>query len=282
MLGLTLEGGASRSIYSAGVMDALLEEGIMADVIVGVSAGISFATSYASKQKGRTLDIALKYFGDKRYLGIRHLLNPKNRSLYNLDFVFYEIPEHLAPFDYDAFAAYEGKIFGVLTDLETGEAIYPEIPRDDHTGLYLRASCALPIMFPSFNINGREYMDGGIVDSIPYKKAMEEGCDKNIVVLTREDTYRKTTDKGTAYAAKKFKKYKAFSQKLLERADMYNGKVEDLQRLEKEGKVFIFRPDDTKGIGRTESDPVVLKRLYDKGMNDVKSRINGLREYLNK
>lgn len=282
MLGLTLEGGASRSIYSCGIMDVLLEEGIIADRIVGVSAGIAFAISYASKQHGRNLEIALKYFHDKRYMGIRHLINPLNRSFYNLDFVFYELPEHLVPFDYDAFEAYPGKIFGVLTDIETGEAIYPEIPRDDHKCTYLRASCALPIMFPVFKINGHKYMDGGIVDSIPYKKVMEEGCDKNIVVLTREVGYRKTTDRGTAYAAKKFKKYKKFSERLLGRADMYNGKVAELEQLEKEGKVFIFRPDDTKGIGRTESDPKVLQMLYDKGVNDARSRMEELKEYLAK
>ncbi len=282
MLGLTLEGGGSRSVYSAGVLDTLLEEGIMADVIVGVSAGIAFGTSYASRQKGRTLEIALKYFHDKRYLGIKHLLNPKNKSYYNMDFVFYEIPEHLVPFDYDAFEKYEGKILGVLTDLETGEAVYPEIPRDDHKQTHLRASCALPVLFPVFEIDGRKYMDGGIVDSIPYKKAMEEGCDKNIVILTREDTYRKTTDKATAFAAKRFKKYKTFSKKILERADMYNGKVEELLKLEKEGKVFIFRPDDTTGVARTESDPEVLQRLYNKGVNDAKSRMAELREYLAK
>lgn len=282
MLGLTLEGGASRSIYSCGVMDVLLEEGIIADRIIGVSAGISFATSYASKQKGRNLRIALKYFHDKRYMGIKHLLNPKNRSFYNLDFVFRELPEKLDPLDYEAFEAYEGKIFGVLTDIETGEALYTEIPRDDHEGLYLRASCALPILFPVFEINGRKYMDGGIVDSIPYKKAMEEGCDKNIVVLTREVGYKKTTDRSTAYAARRFKKYKKFSERLLGRADMYNGKIAELERLEKEGKVFIFRPDDTKGIGRTESDPKVLQMLYDKGVNDARSRMTELKEYLAK
>ena len=282
MLGLTLEGGASRSIYSCGVMDVLLEEGIMADRVIGVSAGVSFATSYVAKQHGRNLRIAKKYFHDKRYMGIRHLLNPKNKSYYNLDFVFYELPERLDPLDYEAFESYEGKFFGVLTDIETGEAIYPEIPRDDHEGIYLRASCALPILFPVFKINGRKYMDGGIVDSIPFKKAMEEGCDKNIVVLTREIGYRKTTDRSTAYAARKFKKYKKFSDRLLGRADMYNGKVAELEKLEKEGKVFIFRPDDTKGIGRTESDPEVLQMLYDKGVNDAKRRMAELKEYLAK
>ncbi|MBQ7793556.1 MAG: patatin family protein [Clostridia bacterium] len=282
MLGLTLEGGASRSVYSCGVMDVLLEEDIMADVIVGVSAGAAFSLSYAARQHGRNREVALKYMPDKRYMGFKHLLNPKNRSIYNLDFVFYELPEKLLPFDYEAFEAYHGKIFGVLTDIETGEAVYRELPRDDHKCMYLRASCALPLLFPIFELDGRKYMDGGIVDSIPYKKAMEEGCDKNIVVLTREVGYKKTTDRSTAFAARRFRHYEEFSDKLLKRADMYNTKIAELEQLEKEGKVFIFRPDDTTGIARTESDPKVLEMLYNKGADDARRRMAELKEYLSK
>ncbi len=282
MLGLILEGGASRTVYSCGVMDVLLEENIIADVVVGVSAGAAFGTSYVSGQHGRNLEVAMKYMPDKRYSGFRHLMNPKNRSIYNLDFVFYELPEHLVPFDYEAFENYKGKFYCVLTDINTGEAMYRELPRDDHKLMYVRASCALPLLFPVFEIEGKKVMDGGIVDSIPYKKAMEEGCDKNIVILTRETGYRKTTDRATAYAARKFRKYEKFSEKLLARADMYNTKVAELEQMEREGKVFIFRPDDTKGIGRTESSPEVLKMLYDKGVNDARSRMAELKEYLAK
>lgn len=282
MLGLTLEGGASRSVYSCGILDVLLEESIIADCIVGVSAGISFGISYASGQHGRNLRLATEFMPDKRYMGVRHLLNRKNRSLYNLDFVFYEVPEKLLPFDYDAFAKYPGKVFGVLTDIETGEPEYVEIPRDDHQCTYLRASCALPILFPVFEINGHKYMDGGIVDSIPFRKAMDEGCDKNIIILTREAGYRKTTDRSTTIAARKFKKYEKFSEALLGRADMYNRKIAELEQLEREGKVFVFRPDNIQGIGRTESNPEVLKMLYDKGMNDARMRMTELKEYFAK
>ncbi len=282
MLGLILEGGASRTMYSCGVMDVLLEENIIADVVVGVSAGAAFGMSYVAGQHGRNLEVAMKYMHDKRYSGFRHLINPKNHSIYNLDFVFYELPEHLVPLDYEAFQSYKGKFFCVLTDINTGEVMYREIPRDDHKLTYIRASCALPVLFPVFEIEGKKVMDGGIVDSIPYKKAMEEGCDKNIVILTRESSYRKTTDRATAYAARKFRKFKKFSDKILQRADMYNGKVAELEKLEREGKVFIIRPDDTKGIGRTESNPEVLKMLYDKGVADARKRMAELKEYLSK
>lgn len=282
MLGLTLEGGAARSVFAAGVTDVLLEENIIADVIVGVSAGIAFATSYASGQHGRNLEIALHYMPTKKYMGLRHLLNPKNRSYYNMDYVFYDIPEHIVPFDYAALAAYPGKIYCVVTNLDTGKPEYIELPRTDHRNMYMRASCALPIMFPIFHLDGKNYMDGGITDSIPYKKAMDEGCDKNIVILTREIGYTKTTDRATAYAARKFRKYSEFSAAILHRADMYNRKVAELEELERRGKVFILRPDTTEGIARTESDPKVLRMLYDKGADLMRSRIGELRDYLAK
>lgn len=281
MLGLTLEGGAARTVFSCGVMDELLREGIMADCIVGVSAGISFGVSYASGQIGRNLKLATEFMPDKRYMGIRHLINPKNRSLYNLDFVFYEVPEHLLPFDYDAFAQYWGKVFGVVSNIETGTVEYPQIPRTDHKCMYLRASCALPVLFPVINIDGKKYMDGGIMDSIPFKKAISEGCDKNIVILTRERGYRKETDRTTKYAAWRFRKYKAFSEAILSRAERYNQTLKELEELEEQGKVFVFRPSNIKGIGRTEAHKEVLRRLYEQGEECARNRMSELKQYLN-
>lgn len=280
MLGITMEGGASRTVFSCGVLDVLMEENIVADCFVGVSAGISFGISYLSGQHGRNYTLATEYMPKKKYMHPMHLLNPKNRSIYNLDYVFDEVPNKLLPFDYDALKRYPGKAFAVLTNVDTAEAEYHEIPRDDRKSIYLRASCALPMLFPIFTINGHRYMDGGIADSIPYKKAMAEGCDKNIVILTREASYRKRTDRATEIAARKFKKYPEFSAALMSRAERYNNANEELLKLEKEGRVFIFRPDSTEGIGRTESDAKVLASLYDKGYNQAKQRLGELKEYL--
>lgn len=282
MLGLTLEGGASRTVFSCGVMDVLLEENIIADCFVGVSAGISFGVSYVSGQIGRNLKLATDYMPKKKYMSPIHLLNPKNRSIYNLDYVFRKVPQKLLPFDYDAFAKYPGKVYAVVSNIKTGKAEYCEVPRDDYNFMYLRASCALPILFPVIKINKKKYMDGGIIDSIPYKKAMEEGCDKNIIILTREKGYVKHTDKATEFAARKFRKYPEFSKALLTRADRYNETEAELSRLEKNGEVFIFRPDSTEGISRTESDPKVLKMLYDKGYNQARARLSELKKYLAK
>lgn len=282
MLGLILEGGASRTVYSCGVMDVLMKEKIIADCIVGVSAGISFGVSYASGQYGRNLRLATEFMPSKKYMGIAHLLNPKNRSLYNLDYAFYEVPERLLPFDYEAFAAYPGKVFAGVTNLDTGEAEFLPVDRSDHHTMMLRASCALPLLFPVITINGKRYMDGGISDAIPFKKALDEGCDKNIIILTRERGYIKHTDKSTELAARRFRKYKQFSEKLLTRADRYNAQTAELEAAESRREVFVFRPESTRGIERTESNPDTLRMLYDMGYADATARMNELREYLEK
>ena len=146
-LGITMEGGASRTVFSCGVTDAFLEEDIMPDYFVGVSAGIAYGVSYLSRQKGRNLTIIQKYMNDKRYMGVRHLL--KNRNFYNIPFVFGEIPNKLESFDFEAFEAYPGKVEACVTNIHSGKAEYLEVPRKDEKFEVLVASCALPILFRS-------------------------------------------------------------------------------------------------------------------------------------
>ena len=189
-VGLVLEGGASRSLFTCGVLDALLEEEIFADCVVGVSAGIAYGTSYVSRQKGRNLELSLKYMSDPRYMGFKHLLNPKNRSYYNREFAFLRIPKELVPFDFDAYTqnAENCEVYATLTNINTGQAEYHLLSTTDwdrHINT-MWASCALPLMFQPEYIDGNPYLDGGVADPIPYKKAIDLGCDKIITVLTRE------------------------------------------------------------------------------------------------
>lgn len=147
-LGITMEGGASRTLFSSGVTDAFLEEGIMPDYLIGVSAGIAYGVSYLSKQKGRNLAIAQEYMADKRYMGPRHLLNRSNRSYYNISFVFSEIPNQLVPFDYEEFERFPGKVVATVTNIHTGKAEYLEVPRRDEKFDMLLASCSYhPLSF---------------------------------------------------------------------------------------------------------------------------------------
>lgn len=279
-LGIVLEGGASRTAFSCGVLDFFLEQNIIADYLIGVSAGIAYGSSYASGQLGRNLEINRRFLPDKRYMGMRHLLSRKNRSYYNLQFVFDEVPNHLLPFDYEAFRAYPGKVVAVVTNIKTGLAEYMEVPWDDKQLTVIRASCALPFLFKPIEINGTLYMDGGLSDSIPYQKALDEGCDRIIVVLTRERRYRKAPDPSAKLAERVYHQYPNLVRDLRVRHEVYNNSIDNLSKLENQGKVFVIAPDDTHGIGRTESNPDILCNFQQEGYEKAKSVYPALQEYL--
>ena len=241
--GIVFEGGAFRTIFSCGVMDAFLEKNIMPDYIIGVSAGAAYGVSYASRQPGRNLKIILDYCDDKRYMGINNLLNPKNKCYYGLDFAYDTIPNKLVPFDYDEFDNYHGEFYAVVTNVLTGESEYMKYTTADRNNLILKATCALPILFPNIYINDTPYLDGGLSDSIPYEKAFEDGCDRVVVVLTREPGYKKSTTSSTKAMARAYHRYPNIAIDLVKRAGRYNHSLKKLRRLEKEGKVIVIRPD---------------------------------------
>lgn len=277
-LGITMEGGASRTVFSCGVTDAFLEEDIMPDYFIGVSAGIAYGVSYLTKQKGRNLELATKYMGDKRYMGPKHLL--KNRNFYNLAFAFDEVPNKLLPFDLDAFEAYPGKVVAGVTNIHTGKPEYVEVPRRDDKYEVLVASCALPILFQPVKIGKHYYLDGGLSDSIPYKQAIKEGCDKNIVILTRERGYVKKQERAGKISQKLYKKYPKIVEDLQSRPERYNACVQELLEKEKAGEVFVIAPRDTYGVGRTESNPDKLCKLYEEGYRQAKELMPALKKYL--
>lgn len=277
--GLVLEGGASRTYFSCGVLDGLLEKELYADYLIGVSAGISFGVSYTSKQYKRNYSIMEKYQNDKRYMGVRHLLDRKNRSYYNLDFVFEEIPNKLLPFDFETFYGRDSECKAVVTRLEDGKPDYLEIP-EDNSFQVLRASCALPLLFQPIEIDGVRYMDGGVSDSIPFEKAFEDGCDKIIVILTHPKGYKKEYEKATPLVKAAYRKYPKFVESFLNRPEKYNRALDRLGQLEKQGKALILAPNDTYGIGRTEGDPKKLEKLYNEGYDCFIENEAALRKFL--
>ncbi len=277
-LGITMEGGASRTVFSCGVADAFLEEGIMPDYFIGVSAGIAYGVSYLSKQKGRNLTIIQKYMNDKRYMGLRHLL--KNRNFYNIPFVFEEIPNKLEAFDFEAFEAFPGKVEACVTNIHTGKAEYLEVPRRDDKFEVLVASCALPILFQPVKVGKHYYLDGGVSDSVPYKRAIEQGCDKNIVILTRERDYVKKSERAGNVSMKLYKKYPHIAEDLKTRPQRYNACMQELLEQEKAGEVFVIAPETTYGISRTESNPDKLTKLYKEGYRQAKRQMADLKRYL--
>ena len=167
---LVLEGGASRGYFSVGIMDVFMEQGIRLNYVIGASAGIANGVSYVSGQIGRGYRIGTEFTQDKRYMGIKHLLNPKNRSLYNIDFVFNQLPNKYLPYDYEALKAFGEDVYAVATSIESGEAEYLPVTVKDKTCRALLASCALPILFPEIDVGGKLYMDGGISDPFRWKK----------------------------------------------------------------------------------------------------------------
>lgn len=279
-LGMVCEGGASRTAFSCGVLDAFLEENLMPDYFIGVSAGIAFGVSYLSKQKGRNLTILEEYMADKRYMGLKYLFDRSKKTYYNIDFVFDEVPNKLLPFDYETFAAYPGVVEAAVTNIHTGKAEYLKVPQSIEMKDTLVASCSLPILFQPVKIGHHYYLDGGIADSIPYKHTLEKGCDKLIVILTRERGYVKTTEKAIRLTDKLYRKYPKIVEAVDTRAERYNQDIKDLEKLEKEGKVFVIAPETTLGVGRTESDPQKLRELYEEGLRIGRERMEDLRRYL--
>ena len=280
-VGLVIEGGASRTYFACGVMDWLLSEDIHTDYIIGVSAGISFGVSYCSRQFERNLRILENYEEDKRYMGARHLLNRKNKSYYNLEFVFETIPKQLVPFDYETFYNRKESCIAVVTRLDSGKAEYFEMPKDDNFDL-LKASCALPILFKPMEVNGVKYMDGGIADSIPFQKAFDDGCDKVMVLLSHPRGYIKGKEAATPLVKLSYRKHPEFLQTFLTRPQRYNESIKALEKYEKEGKALVIAPtaEELKGIGRTEKRVSLLKPLYKSGFEAASARAEEIKRFL--
>lgn len=278
--GLVLEGGALRTIFSSGVCDAFLDAGLpLPDYTVGVSAGIAYGVSYLSRQSRRNLKLVTTYANDRRYMGWRNFADPRNRSYFGLKFAYETIPNELLPFDYDTFEAYPGTVEAVVTNLNTGRADYLPVPRRDGHNLLLQATCAIPLMFPVIHLDGQPYLDGGCADPIPWKHAFDMGCDRVVVILTRERDYRKEPDRTIRVLSRAFRKYPAFLETMRHRAELYNASREELFALEKAGKVLVIAPEDTLGCSRTEKDMEVIRALWQIGYFAGRRSANEVRAF---
>lgn len=281
-LGIVMEGGASRTIFSCGVTDVFMDEDLYPDYLIGVSAGIAYGVSYASKQRGRNADFTQKYMGKKIYKGMHHFFNPAKRCFYNLSFAFDKVPNELVPFDYEALANYPGRVISTVTNIETGKAEYFDIPPYETLWETTIASCSLPVLFPPVKLGDNYYLDGGLADPIPYKQAIREGCEKVIVILTRERDYIKTEkDRGTGIVNRVYRKYPAIVNCMEQRIDSYNRLKEELLREEEKGNIFLVAPRDTYGVSLTEGDWNLLEKLYQHGIDVAREQMGAIKEYLN-
>lgn len=276
-IGLVLEGGAMRGLYTAGVLDVFLDNNIKVDGIIGVSAGVLFGVNYLSKQKGRGIRYNKKFAKDKRYMGMRSFLTTGN--IVNKDFAYYEIPTKLDIFDEETFEKSDTDFWATVTNIETGEAEYIKLEKPIDQMEVLRATSAMPLVSKIVEWNNKKYLDGGVSDSIPVEKCKSMGYDKIIVVLTRTIEYRKK--KANSLLAKtKYKKYPKLVRIMENRYKKYNETVEKIIDMENKKEIFVIRPSKDLKLKRIEKDVDKLQAMYDLGISDCKKCLEELKEYI--
>ncbi len=275
--GLVLEGGAMRGMYTAGVLDTFLEQGITMDAVVGVSAGALFGVNYLSGQRGRVIRYNKRFNGDKDYMGLRPLL--RERNIVSTSYAYQEVPQRLDPFDDAAYQRSGVPFYAVVTNIKTGEPEYMQIHSVFAQMDTLRASGSMPFVSTPVRINRKSYLDGGIADSIPYAWLSKQGCDRLVVVLTRDMHYRKKP-MNEKLIRLFYRRYPKLANQLMHRHDTYNRAVEELSKWEEEGRAFVIRPSSPIAIGRIEKDPEKLQAVYELGRRDAQAQMDRLREYL--
>lgn len=266
--GLIIEGGGMRGMYTAGVLDFFMEKDLYFSDCYAVSAGACHASSYYSKQIGRSLKVTLDYIHDKSYCSVNSLI--KTGDMFGVEMLYNRIPNELVLYDYDAFDKFNGNFYSVVTNCKTGKAEYIKIQDMKKDIVAVRASSSLPLLSRIVEINGEKYLDGGITDSIPIKKSIEDGHNKNVVILTRDKTYRKTKASFLHLFKIKYKKYPKLIKAIENRYKMYNSTIDFIEEKRKSGEIFIIQPRNPVNISRLEKDKSKLKSLYDEGYNDAK------------
>lgn len=279
MTGLVLEGGAMRGLFTAGVLDVLMENGIVLDGTIGVSAGAVFGCNYQSGQIGRTLRYNLRFSRDWRYCSLRSLL--LTGDLYGAQFCYWTLPMELDLFDYEAYAANPHPFYVVCTDVDTGEAAYRLCSRADGDDReWFRASASMPMVSRVVEVNGRRLLDGGIVDSVPIRYFESIGYERNVVVLTQPEGFVKTASRGLTLLKAAMRKFPRVAQALQHRHEVYNETTAYIARREQEGAAFVIRPPKALEMSRTEHDPVKLASAYNTGREEALRRLDELKQFL--
>lgn len=277
--GLVLEGGGMKGLYTSGVLDYFMDQGLMFDTCYGVSAGAINMVSYISKQRGRTLRVYSENLNNWRYLSIRSLI--LTGDIFGADFCYRKIPEEIDLFDYEEYLKYEGKAYAVVTNIKTGKPEYIHLKDMKKDMEALRASGSLPLVSRNVRIGDNLYLDGGVTDFVPFKKAMADGLKKNVVIMTKEAGYkRKPAGKEIHLIRLKYRKYPELVKAMEVRHKRYNAMLKELDKEEAAGNVFVIRPKKALPVGRLEKDVSKLKVAYDTGYQDAKEIYPKLMEYL--
>lgn len=279
-IGLILEGGGMRGIYTAGVLDFFIEKNIEVDITIGVSAGSCHASSYLSKQYKRAYNATVDYINDKRYLSFSNLI--KTGSIFGMDFMFNKIPNELNIYDYDTFAKSKSKFVVVATNCETGSPEYFELKDLKKEIIYMQASCSIPMFANIVEIDDFKLVDGGVSDSIPIEYSLNQGYKKNIVVLTRDITYKKNKQKFLPIVNKKYKKYPNLVKAIENRHLNYNKSLNLVNQLEKDGDVLVIRPKKPVNVSQIEKNAKKLTSLYEEGYDDAKELYDKILDFIKK
>lgn len=277
--GLILEGGAMRGMFTCGVLDVFMENGISFDGAAGISAGATFGCNLKSRQIGRALRYNMKFSRDWRYCSLKSLI--KTGDLYGAEFCYHTIPEKLDPFDRAAFESDPMEFYIGATDVETGEVRFHKCtdggPRDIE---WMRASASMPVVSNIVTVDGYKMLDGGIVCSVPYEYMEEQGYNRNVIVLTRQKGYRKKKSSIVPLVKLVLRKYPAMGRAMAVRHIVYNAQMDEIERKEARGEVLVIRPPEDPGIGRTEKDPAELERVYQMGRSEAMRMLPEIRAFL--
>ena len=278
--GLILEGGAMRGMFTAGVLDVLMENGLVTDGAIGVSAGAVFGCNYKSHQIGRVIRYNTEYCNDKRYASFKNLV--KTGNLYSEQFCYHEVPEKLDPFDEAAFAASPMDFFVVCTDVKTGEPIYHKCRKGDAEDvLWMEASASMPLAAKIVKIGHYGLLDGGVADSIPVRFFESIGYKRNLIILTQPKGYIKKKNKFLPAIRAKYFRYPAFVEAVADRHERYNETLSYISMLEQAGKDYVIRPPIPLEIGAMERDPAQLRRVYETGRAVAQIQVEKIRDFLN-
>lgn len=279
--GLILEGGATRGVFTAGVLDYLMEKEYYFPYVVGVSAGSCNAIDYVSRQKGRTRECMIIREKQYRYLNRDLKKVIREKSLFDMDLIFDRFPREVFPFDFETFFSSDIRCELVLTNCLTGRAEYLEEKESSERLMALaRASSSMPLASPIVTVDGIPYLDGGIADSIPIIHSLKTGHQKNVIVLTRNYGYRKKVKSHTKEVYLAFyRKYPQLVRALVSRARVYNHTLDLIEKWELQGKVFVIRPQ-IPPVSRVEQDYQVLSDFYQHGYDRMKEQYDKMMEFL--
>ncbi|MBQ9133533.1 MAG: patatin family protein [Clostridia bacterium] len=277
--GLILEGGAMRGMFTAGVIDVMMENGIEPDGAVGVSAGAAFGCNYKSRQIGRAIRYNMRFCKDRRYGGMYSLLTSGN--LYNTDFCYGEVPLKHDVFDFETYKNNPMEFYVVCTDVETGEAVYRRYDSfEDHGFEWIRASASMPLVSQIVEIDGQKLLDGGIADSIPIRFFERAGYDRNIIVLTQPAGYVKKKNALLPLMKLVYRKYPKLIAAIANRHLMYNETLAYIAEKEKRGELLVIRPETKLPIGRVEKDPEKLREIYNIGRAVAEKQLDAIQTFL--